>query len=72
MEDQHTDNCPGEENPEHAKYIAKRSGGRRFLKLVGKGATVVAVGALGLTTWRAVSQRVFSTNTGTAYEAWVR
>jgi hypothetical protein len=43
---------------------------RRFLKLAGEGALVLVVGALGLTTWRAVDQGVFSTNTGPAYNAW--
>jgi hypothetical protein len=49
---------------------SKGIGRRNFLKLVGNGAAVIAVGALGVTTWRAVDQGVFSTNTGPAYVAW--
>lgn len=43
---------------------------RRFLKLASEGVLIVVVGALGLTTWRAVDQGVFSTSTGPAYDAW--
>ncbi len=45
-------------------------GRRRFLKLAGGSALVLVAGALGLTTWRAIDQGVFSTNTGPAYDAW--
>jgi nitroreductase len=46
-------------------------GRRGFLKTVGAVSALVAVGATGAATWRAVDQGVFSTNQGPAYEAWL-
>jgi nitroreductase len=44
---------------------------RGFLKTVGGVSALIAVGATGAATWRAVDQGVFSTNQGPAYEAWL-
>jgi hypothetical protein len=44
---------------------------RGFLKTVGGVSALVAMGATGGATWRAVDQGVFSTNQGPAYKAWL-
>ena len=49
---------------------AKRLSRRRFLVWAGRLGVVVGLGALGVTTWRAVSQGVFAAGQGPAYDAW--
>jgi len=43
---------------------------RAFLKTIGGSAALIAVGATGGLTWRAVDQGVFSAGQGPAYDAW--
>ena len=67
--DLHSELKDGRENPftPLSQHAVSRRG---FLKTVGGASALLAVGAAGAATWRAVDQGVFSTNQGPAYDAW--
>lgn len=62
---------PQHEHTSKPKPTGQHAVSRRdFLKAFGGASALVAVGATGGLTWRAVDQGVFSTNRGPAYDAW--